>query len=480
MKLPLAGGTYQARALIAGAQRCVNLYPEKNQEGASFPFTYYPTPGLVPFAVDATNEAPVRGIFKASNNNVYAVIGRQIYSLASDGTLTPLINMATDISTPVSFDDNTFEAVIVEGTDFGYVVNMSDGSLSTISSATDAGFYGGTSVAYVDSFLLFNRPGTRQWYTTLSNQLLPFDATYFALKTAGPDPLLNIAVLNRSILLFGEKTVEFWYNAGGSSFPFAIQAGAFVNVGLAATYSVAQNADSVFWLGRNDLGEAIATMTVEYDARRISTYALEAEWASYSTVEDATAFTYQDAGHVFYVLNFPTADKTWVFDVQEGLWHQRAWMDTSGGLHRHRANCHCFAFGKHLVGDFENGQIYELTETAFDDDGDPVFRARGFPTLSNESRRVAYTRFLAELEVGASEGLVIGQGPKIFLRWSDDYGQTWSTPVGQSVGASAQYLTSVVWSRLGMGRNRVFELSWSWPYKTALSGAYLEATPAAT
>lgn len=480
MKLPLVGGTYQARALIAGAQRCVNLYPEKNQEGASFPFTYYPTPGLTPFALDAANVAPVRGLFQASNGTVYAVIGRTLYTLDEDGVLTVVGLLTPDISTPVSFDDNTFEIAIVDGSAFGYVIDMSTGAMTTISDTTEPGFYGATSVAYVDSYMLFNRPGTRQWYSSLSNQLLPFDATYFALKTAGSDTLLNIAVLNRSILLFGAKTVEFWYNAGGASFPFAIQAGAFVNIGLAATYSIAQNADSVFWLGRNDLGTAVAVMSVEYDGRRISTYALEAEWSTYEVVDDAVGYTYQSGGHIFYVLNFPTADKTWVFDVQEGLWHQRAWMDTTSDLHRHRSNCHCFAFGKHLVGDFENGQIYELNDQAFDDDGDPVFRARGFPTISNESRRVAYTRFLAELEVGQSTGLMIGQAPVINLRWSDDYGQTWSTQVGQSVGASGQYLTSVVWSRLGMGRNRVFELSWSWPYKTALAGAYLEATPAAT
>lgn len=46
-KVPLITGAYTARSVIAEAQRCINLYIEKNpDEDAVFPFTHYPTPGL--------------------------------------------------------------------------------------------------------------------------------------------------------------------------------------------------------------------------------------------------------------------------------------------------------------------------------------------------------------------------------------------------------------------------------------------------
>lgn len=44
--VPLVGGFYQSRSPIANDIRCVNLYPEKNAEGAPTPFTDYLTPGL--------------------------------------------------------------------------------------------------------------------------------------------------------------------------------------------------------------------------------------------------------------------------------------------------------------------------------------------------------------------------------------------------------------------------------------------------
>lgn len=47
-RVPLTGGAYQARSIIAGAQREVNLYPEHNTSADQAPVqvTHYPTPGL--------------------------------------------------------------------------------------------------------------------------------------------------------------------------------------------------------------------------------------------------------------------------------------------------------------------------------------------------------------------------------------------------------------------------------------------------
>ena len=56
MQLALLSGAYQARSVIASAQRCVNLYPQVNEResfmimpqlaGAAAMVTHYPTPGL--------------------------------------------------------------------------------------------------------------------------------------------------------------------------------------------------------------------------------------------------------------------------------------------------------------------------------------------------------------------------------------------------------------------------------------------------
>ena len=73
--LPLKGGFYVARNLIANSQRCTNLYPEKNPEDSPQPYTMLLTPGLTPLGV---SPAPGvwRGLFYATNNLLYGVLNQ--------------------------------------------------------------------------------------------------------------------------------------------------------------------------------------------------------------------------------------------------------------------------------------------------------------------------------------------------------------------------------------------------------------------
>lgn len=65
-------------------------------------------------------------------------------------------------------------------------------------------------------------------------------------------------------------------------------------------------------------------------------------------------------------------------------------------------------------------------------------------------------------------------GSQIFLDWSDDRGHRFGSPVGQPIGQTGEYLTSVQWQRLSYGRDRIFRLTWSVPVATALQGAFIE------
>lgn len=59
------------------------------------------------------------------------------------------------------------------------------------------------------------------------------------------------------------------------------------------------------------------------------------------------------------------------------------------------------------------------------------------------------------------------------LRWSDDGGYTWSTPLIQTMGSVGAFGTSVVFQNLGYSRDRIFELSFAADGKTAIQGIFL-------
>ncbi len=482
MQIPLTGGSYTARSIIANAQRCVNLYPESNTQGSQYPFTYYPTAGLTLRSVP-----PVPGIFRclyrSSSGKLFGVVGPNVYYIASDWSFTK-IGEIDNLVTPVSMADNGQTIALVDGTTSGYFINLLTNVMTQIA---DASFLGATRADYLDTFLLFNQPNTRNFYSTLSN-VTTFDPLYIAGKAGYPDKLVSLIVVHREIWLLGELTTEVWFNAGAPTFPFAIVGGVFIQHGCIAKYSVASQGLEIFWLANDKDGKAVVMMGVSYQAKPISTYAISQEFAQYAKLDDAIGMTYQILGHVFYVLTFPSADKTWVFDKTEGLWHELAWIDDDGEEHRHRANCMAFAYGQNLCGDWQNGNLYEVDPNNFTDNGQSVVRRRSFATLGNESKRVAYSSFTADIEPGNGEQVLLGDfnndfnddfnkqdnnnsGLDIYLRWSDDRGKTFGNPMKQSLGEKGDYLAVPQWSRLGMGRNRVFEVFWAANTKTALNGA---------
>jgi hypothetical protein len=370
-------------------------------------------------------------------------------------------------------DDNATTLVLVDGTTAGYTVDLAAGTTTAIN---DPAFYGADRVSYIDTYMIFNKPGTPQFYSSDSNSIT-FDPLWFANKVAYSDYLVTLAVAHREIWLLGQTTSEVWIDAGATQFPFQAMQGVFIDYGCAAKSSVAKTDNALFWLARDKTGQGIVMRGASYEAKRISTHAIETAISGYGAISDAIGYCYQQQGHVFYVLTFPTADKTWAFDIATGQWHERAWLDGDGVEHRHRSNCHAFAYGANVVGDWQNGNLYALDLNTYTDNGAPIKRVRGFPHMLADGRRVIYRQFIADMQVGTTTapGTAI-----VSLRWSDDRGASWSNLIQGSLGATGEYLTSIQFQRLGMARDRVFEVAWSEPIPTALNGAFIDSKVAAT
>lgn len=472
MKLPLTVGAYVAKSIIASAQRCINLYPEQNPTDSNFPTTHYPTPGLINLV--AAPQIGWRGIYTATNGNMYGVVGTGIYRITAPTIQTPsyvftLLGSTVLGNAPVSMIDNGTTLVIVDGTPSGYTINLANDSYAPI---TDPAFYGSNRVDIVDGYFIFNRPGTNQWYISLflSDD---FDALDFAGKTGYPDLLVCAVVAKRYIYLLGKQTGEIWYNDGSTDFTFARMPGAFIQHGCAAVNSAATMDGQVFWLSQDLQGHAIVMRSSNFDGLRISTHAIENEFQQYARIDDAIGFTHQLEGHYFYFLTFPTADKTWCFDMATQQWHERTWIDTDGLMHRHRAACFTFFNGMALVGDWQNGKLYNMTPAAFDDDGVDQVHIRSFPHVVDDGNRVMYRQFIADMEIGNGiDGTFID--PEIRLRWSDTKGKSWGNPIQGGMGSTGDYLRCIQFQRLGYARDRVFELSWASKCATALNGAFLD------
>ncbi len=348
---------------------------------------------------------------------------------------------------------------------------------------SDPGFEPPSHIAFVDGWMVVNRVGSQAFATSSPvPYTMIFDPLFFALKDSQSDNLQGLQELNREVWLIGERSSEIWFNAGGANFAFQRIPGAAPPIGTSAPQSIAQAGDSLVWLGRTLQGENIVVQTHQYSWKRISQHGVENQISQYPLVADAFGYAYEDQGHLFYVLTFPTADNTWCWDAN-GAWHQRLSYDASSGeFHRHRSNCYMNMQNLRLVGDYQSGQIHQMSRDFYSDDGDPLVAVRRCPHVwSAEDRQRVFLSSL-QIDFAPGVGLQTGQGsnPQAMLRWSDDGGATFGTEHWTSIGKVGRYKNRAMWRRLGQARDRVFEVRVTDPVYRDVVGATLYSNQTTT
>jgi len=505
MKTPILGSAYVARSINAADNRMVNLFPEIVPEGGKEAAFLNRAPGLTLLATVGTG--PIRGLW-TFNGVGYVVSGLSLYSINSSYTATFLGTVSG--TGPVSMADNGTQLFIACNGP-SYIYNSLTNVFVQI---TDPDFPGALTVGYLDGYFVFIQPNTQKLWVTALLEGTSVDPLDFASAEGSPDNLVSMIVDHREVWLYGTNSVEVWYDAGNADFPLQRIQGAYNEIGCAATFSVAKLDNGLFWLGADARGQGIVYRANGYTGQRISTHAIEYAIAQYPIISDAVAYTYQQEGHAFYVLTFPSANATWVYDVSTQAWHERAAF-SNGQFLRHRSNCQMAFNSEIVVGDFANGNLYAFDLDIYADNGSVqkwLRSWRALPTGQNNLTRTAHHSLQLDCESGVGinnsggtdptyllteSGLYIttesgdylvsvaegeptvGSDPQVMLRWSDDGGHTWSNEHWAVLGKIGVYQQRVFWRRLGMTlklRDRVYELSGTDPVKIAIMGAELHAS----
>lgn len=495
------GSSYTAPDPFQDRQRSFNYYVEISQdEKSKTPTALLGAPGTAAlFSVAATSAGgEVRGFWVLpGGTRAIAVCGSNaaMITMTVPATQSSLAQFSVETfgtlltsAGPVSIRDNGAggQIAIVDGT-YGYTVNMAGPPVLT--QITEEGFLGAEMVAFIDGWLIFNRPGTQTFFTTgPTPYTITFPGSFFALKDTSSDNLVTLYENNRELWLVGERTTEIWYNAGGENFAFSRAPTTPLQIGCAAVYSIARMGSSLAWLGRSERGENVVIQTEGYNYKNISNRALEAALASYPQVSDAIGFSYLEGGHLFYVLIFPTADKTWVYDASTEQWHERgSFTQATGAFHRMRANCYANFQDIRMVGDFESGHILQLSRSIYTDAGwdaeaeevteEPLVAIRRAPTLWSRENRKRLFHGSLQIDFAPGQGTQTGQGenPQAMMRFSDDAGATFGTERFTSIGRAGRYKNRAIWRRLGQARDRVYEVRVSDPVCRDIVGATLFA-----
>lgn len=344
MKIPFVGPTYTSRSRDVNYQICRNFYLESDPSGKNL-IALYPTPGLnVAASVDT---GPCRGNGIIFQGFAYFVLNNMLYRF--DGASLTAIGTLNTISGRVQMAENGDQLVVVDESD-GWIY---DGS--TFSQISDGDFPDCSHVRFMDSYFIVNKINSRDFYISALNDGTSWAALDFASASRSPDNLVAIEVAYRELWLFKRDTTEVWYNSGATDFPFAPIQNGFIEWGCAAAHSPAKLDNNLVWLANTTSGGPVVVMTSGYSPQVISTSAMNTEFTGYATISDAFSQVYRKAGHEFYELTFPTANKTWLFDSLT-----RQWFEMTSGNDCHRTTGVVYINNKHYAGDRQTGNIYEV------------------------------------------------------------------------------------------------------------------------
>jgi hypothetical protein len=300
------------------------------------------------------------------------------------------------------------------------------------------------SITAIDNFLVAVRQDTGTVYFRV-----PGDTTWNALDFFSaerePDPAICVRTLTDLLYVFGTSSIEPFTLTGNAEAPFSRLAGSGADRGTKDRDSVVRADNTLVWVGENNIPyrlagvpQAIANPGIVDAIQRSGT---------------ASAWTYSEAGHTFYVLKLD--EESLAYDLATGEWHTLEWSVSTGAYDGNTAYA--------CSGD----TICTLQDRPDDYDSEIT---RIFTAVAPTERPGTCDCIEVALSPGTTP--ILDEPAELQMRWSDDQARTWTDWRTAYTGFGGQYRTRVRYRRLGMidSPGRVFEFRMTDPVEIRFSG----------
>lgn len=460
--LNITGPSYQSRSRPLSSQETKNFYHQVVEEGKD-QYVLHSFPGLLNVGSGAGVDRGMRNFAEVG----YRVTGTSLYSFDTSGNHT-LIGTVPGSSRLIIDDDG--ENLIMTGVDGQFIY---DGS--TISTITDLNIVGSTANGFINNQIIYTNPSTNLFVLANPNQPTIASGLNAATPESKPDKLVRAYPFKQNVYMFGERTVEPYWNSGQGNPPLDRIDGQIFEIGLGAIHSVANTDQFMYWLG----DDGAVYQAVGGQRQRISTTAISHAIESYDTISDAVGYTFTFEGVNFYQITFPSANKTWCLNESLG---KNGWFELSSGTNndRYQGSSLINVYGKNFVADELNGNLYELDIDTFTNNDELIQRRRitnsvDGKMLGSPSGRVQWSRFEVIMEQGV--GLTSGQGedPLVKLEISFDGGRSWAPRGWGRVGRMGEHTLRVEFYGLDSNYSLMFRLTTSDPVPYEIYSAVIDA-----
>lgn len=449
--VPLIGPTYTNRSLPVGAQMTRNFYATVNDQGGE-QLSFQPFPGLKPFA---TGTGIARGTGEL-NGVLYEVMGESLYSISSIGVITS-IGTIEGSGRCVLDKDQVGNLIITTGVGKPYQYNGTD-----LTQGTDVDLPNANTVTYINRRVAYDGTDGDVAFSDLSDPD-SVNSLNVAIAESKADDTKAVYAYKQQLLVFGDKSIQPMYNSGSGNPPYAFVLNATQEVGLDAIHSIDSNNQYLYFLGSDLSIYQMAGLSL----RAIGNSAIGQAIEKYSDTSDAFGVCFTLDNTNFYMISFPTGKESWLFNESAGIWTNLAY-GTDGAQHLISSYNHIY--GKHLVTDRRNGNVYELDFDTYTDNGDVIQHRRDTAsinggTFGKPGANVFMNNLRLEVESGTS---LVTSESQIIMQYSDDNGRSWSSERWRSIGQQGEYRHEIVWWGLGSFKNRMFRFTMSDPIKWVL------------
>lgn len=378
-------------------------------------------------------------------------------SVANPTVITTATNHGLTTGNQVIIRGHTGETPDITGT--LYTVTVTGLTTFTIPVNVTVGGTGGTlgvfptpnlvDLVYYDGYLFALKTDGSICNCDLDDPRL-WDPTKFILPIMDNGAPIGLTRQANWIIFFGAKWIQGYFNnANATGSPLNNYEQAMQQVGCAARTSIANEENRITWVGASDTGGyTVYVLNGLTDLKDVSDPTLDRILNSETTnITGARGSILRTAGHVFYVLTLPNANRTAVYDYELQMWTE--WAGTDGGaipiltFLQHSSTLQA----QHAT----NGWIYTVSPTVYQDD------SVSFPTLIRTGRMDLDTNDWKFCKRLALVGDQQSTTTPIQLRYTDDDYQNYST---------ARTLDMVDYnpqtnSPIGRFRRRAWELSYT-------------------
>lgn len=341
---------------------------------------------------------------------------------------------------------------------YGYVLEIATNTFVNEVTMAANGFVGGNSqAAFCAGRGVAILPGSAQYQFSAL-----FDFKIWTGIDSGTATCLSLLngtlksiVSNGDLLyLWSETGFEVWQN-GSANAQSPNPLGRILNgdkIGIEAPHSAFFIGRYAYWLGGNLEGRGVVYRhSGGGQPERISNHSTERNIADITDPTDGNASSDNSFGHLFYILTFREGNRTFCYDIITGLWHDRGQREPATGEQFALPFISIVVYqGLRLGMDYRNGDIWNISDTIYTDNNNPIVRERILSPIPGEAD---YQTFYQGIELFGQVGNTpVGMPiPNVMMQYSFDRGMTYSQEEWSPIESIYGYETRVRWVGLGSG-----------------------------